>query len=130
MEYIPEELKCNMKLSAISSGASNILFTSIIGAPVGIASASLTLNFSLATEINKKLLNITRNKKKKHDKIFILAKSKPNCIEILISQALTLYLPTFPFWEHYHFCQKLYWLIFLTVIMTSFWCLYLQNVYF
>ena len=119
-----------MKLSAISSGASNILFTSIIGAPVGIASASLTLIFSLTTGIVKKLLNITRNKKKKHDKILILAKSKPNCIEILISHALTLYLPTFPFWEHYHFCQKLYWLIFLKVIMTSFRCLYLQNIYF
>ena len=31
--------------------------------------ASLTLIFSLTTGIVKKLLNITRNKKKKHDKI-------------------------------------------------------------
>ena len=65
-----------------------ILFTSIIGARVGIASASLTLIFSLATGIVKKLLNITRNKKKKHDKILMLAKSKLNSIETLISQAL------------------------------------------
>ena len=36
----------------------------------------------------KKLLNITRNKKKKHDKILMLAKSKLNSIETLISQAL------------------------------------------
>ena len=36
----------------------------------------------------KKLLNITRNKKKKHDKILILAKSKLNSIETLISEAL------------------------------------------
>ena len=43
-------------------------FTSVIGAPVGIASASFTLIFSLATEIVKKLLNITRNKKKTHDR--------------------------------------------------------------
>ena len=35
--------------SATSSGVSNILFTSVPGAPVGIASASLTLVFSLAT---------------------------------------------------------------------------------
>ena len=36
-------------------------FTSIVGAPVGIGSASNTLFFSLATGIVKKLLNITRN---------------------------------------------------------------------
>ena len=44
--------------------------------------------FSLTTGIVKKLLNITRNKKKKHDKILILAKSKLNSIETLVSQAL------------------------------------------
>ena len=65
-----------------------ISFTSIVGAPVGIASASFTLIFSLTTGIVKKLLNITRNKKKKHDKILMLAKSKLNSIETLISQAL------------------------------------------
>ena len=75
-------------LSATSGGVSIISFTSIVGAPVGIASASLTLFFSLTTGIVKKLLNITRNKKKKHDKILMLAKSKLNSIETLISQAL------------------------------------------
>ena len=75
-------------LSATSSGVSIISFTSIVGAPVGIASASLTLVFSLTTGIVKKLLNITRNKKKKHDKILMLAKSKLNSIETLVSQAL------------------------------------------
>ena len=38
-------------LSATSSGVSIISFTSIIGAPVGIASASLTLIFSLTAGI-------------------------------------------------------------------------------
>ena len=52
-------------LSATSGGVSIISFTSIVGAPVGIANASLTLFFSLATEIVKKLLNITRKKKRK-----------------------------------------------------------------
>ena len=33
-------------------------------------------------------MNITRNKTKKHDKILMLAKSKPNIIETLVSQAL------------------------------------------
>ena len=75
-------------LSAISSGVSIISLTSIAGAPVRIASANLTLFFSLTTGKVKKLLNITRNKKKKHDKILILAKSKLTSIETLISQAL------------------------------------------
>ena len=61
---------------------------SVVGAPVGIASASFTLIFSLTTGIVKKLLNITRNKKKKHDKILMLAKSKLNSIKTLVSQAL------------------------------------------
>ena len=64
------------------------MFTRVVGAAVGIASASFTLIFSLTTGIVKKLLRIARNKKKKHDKILMLAKSKLNSIEILISQAL------------------------------------------
>ena len=51
-------------LRATSSGVSIISFTSIIRAPVGIASASLTLIFSLTTGIVKELLNITRKKRK------------------------------------------------------------------
>ena len=84
-DYIDKAL---IVLSATSGGVSIISFTSIVGAPVGIASASLTLFFSLTTGIVKKLLNITRNKKKKHDKILMLAKSKLNSIETLVSQAL------------------------------------------
>ena len=44
--------------------------------------------FSLTTGIVKKLLNITRNKKKKYDKILMLAKSKLSSLETLISRAL------------------------------------------
>ena len=55
--------------------------------PVRIASASFTLVFSLIAGIIKKLLSITRNKKKKHDKTLMLAKSKLNSIETLLSQA-------------------------------------------
>ena len=40
------------------------------------------------TGVVKKLLNITRKKKKKHNKIIILARNKLNIIENLISQAL------------------------------------------
>ena len=51
-------------LSATSVGIPIISFTSIVGAPVGIASARFTLIFSLTTGIIRKLLSITRNKKK------------------------------------------------------------------
>ena len=54
----------------------------------GTAGTSFTLILSIATRIVKKLLNITRSKNKKHDKILMLDKSKLNSIESLISQAL------------------------------------------
>ena len=75
-------------LSATTSGVSIISFTSTIGKSVGIVSASFTLIFSLTTGIIKKLLNMTINKKKKHDHLLMLAESKFNSIETLISQAL------------------------------------------
>ena len=59
-----------------------------MGAPVGIASTGFTLTFSLPTGIIKKLLSIARNKKKNHDKILMMAKSKLSSIEIVASQAL------------------------------------------
>ena len=84
-DYIDKTL---IILSATTSGISIISFTSAIGTSVGIVSASFTLIFSLSTGIIKKLLNMTRNKKKKHNKILMLAESKFNSIETLISQAL------------------------------------------
>ena len=75
-------------LSAGSGGVSIISFTSIIGVPAGIASASFTLIFPITKGIIKKLLRTIRIKKKKHDKIIMFAKSKLNSIETLISQAL------------------------------------------
>ena len=75
-------------LSATNGGVLIISFTSIFGAPVGVVSATFTLIFSITTGIIKKLLSMTRNKMKKHDKILMLAKSKLNSIETLISKAL------------------------------------------
>ena len=75
-------------LSATSGGISIISFTNFIGIPAGVISVSLTLVFSLTTGIIQKLLKETRKKKKKHSKIIILAKSKLNSIETLMSQAL------------------------------------------
>ena len=51
-------------LSTTSGAVSIISFANIDGTPAGIASASLTLFFSLTTGIIKKLLNITRKKRK------------------------------------------------------------------
>ena len=75
-------------LSATSSGVCIISSASVVGAPVGIASASFTLTFSLISGITKRLLSITRKKKKKHDKILMLAKNKLDSTETLVSQAL------------------------------------------
>ena len=60
-DYIDQAL---IVLSATSGGISIISFTSIVGVPFEIASASLTLCFSLTIEMIKKLLNITRKKRK------------------------------------------------------------------
>ena len=75
-------------LSETSGGISMISFTSVIGVPAGLASASFTLIFSLTTGIIKKLLKVTRKKKKKHNEIVMIAKRKLNSTKNLISQAL------------------------------------------
>ena len=84
-DYIDKTL---IVLSATNGAVYVIYFNSIVGVPVGIASASFTLVFSLTIGITKKLLEITRNKNKKHNEIVMLTKSKLNSIENLISPAL------------------------------------------
>ena len=53
-----------------------------------MARASLSLTFSISTGIVKKILKTTSNKKKKHNKIVMLAGSKINSMESKISEAL------------------------------------------
>ena len=84
-DYIDKVL---IVLSATKGGVSIISFTSTMGAPVGIISTNFTLIFSLTTGIVKKLRSITRNKKKKFDNVLMLARSKLNSIETLVSRAL------------------------------------------
>ena len=84
-EYFDKNL---IVLSATNGGISIISFVNVIGVPVGIASTSFSLVFSLPTGITKKVLKITRNKKKKHNKIFMPPTSKLNSFETLISQSL------------------------------------------
>ena len=60
----------------------------MVGRPVGIVSASFTVIFSIAKGIMKILLETTRNRKKRQDKILMLAESKLYSIEKLVSKAL------------------------------------------
>ena len=53
-----------------------------------MASASLSRAFSSCTGLVKKLLKATGNKKKKHNKNVMLARSKLSSIESKISEAL------------------------------------------
>ena len=60
--------------------------TGSISIALGITSASFSLAFSISTGIVKKLLKTMRNKKKKHNKIVMLARSKLNSIESKVSE--------------------------------------------
>ena len=60
----------------------------VTGIPAGITGASLTLIFTIGTGISKSLLKVTKKRKKKHNKIIELAKSKLNTIDTLLSSAL------------------------------------------
>ena len=75
-------------LSVTTGSISVALFAAVIGATIGMASASFSLAFLILTGIVKKLLKTTRNKKKKHNTIVMLARSKLNSIESKISEAL------------------------------------------
>ena len=87
-ELMSKRLSKYIALSAASGSISIASLATVIGTSVGIASASLSLTFSLSTGLVKKLLKTTRNKKKKHNKIFTLARSKLNSIESKISEVL------------------------------------------
>ena len=63
-------------------------YASVVGIPAGITGASLTLVFAIGTCISKSLLKIPKKRKKKHNKIIVLAKSKLSDIETLLSSAL------------------------------------------
>ena len=75
-------------LSVTIGSISIASFATVIRAPAGMVSASFSLAFSTSARIIKKLLKTTRNKKKKHNKIVMLARSKLNSIESKISEAL------------------------------------------
>ena len=75
-------------LSVATGSISIASFATVIGAPVGMMSASFRLAFSITTGLVKMFLKTTKNKKKKHNKTVMLARSKLNSIESKISEAL------------------------------------------
>ena len=79
-EYFDKSL---IVLSVATGSISIASFATVIGAPVGMMSASCSLAFSVTAGFVKKFLKITRNKKKILNKIVMLARSKLNSIESL-----------------------------------------------
>ena len=90
-KYIPsfDYFDKSLIVLSVSTGSISIAsFATVIEAPVGIVNASFSLAFSVSTGIPKKLLKATRNKKKKHNRIVMLARNELNSIESKIFQAL------------------------------------------
>ena len=82
-EYFDKSL---IVLSIATGSISIALLATVIGAPVSIMSASCNLALSITTGFVKKLLKKARNKKKKHNEIVMLARSKLNSIESKVSE--------------------------------------------
>ena len=80
--------KIFITLSASFGTLSLVSHATVVGIPVGIAGGSLTVLFTVTSGIVKKLLNATRKKNNKHNKIIALARNKLNIIETLMSQVL------------------------------------------
>ena len=80
--------KIFITLSASFGTLSIASHATVVGIPVGVAGSSLTLIFTIDIGINKPLLQLTKKRKKKHNKIMVLAKNKLNMIDTLLSSAL------------------------------------------
>ena len=74
--------------STITGFISISAFVSLVGIPIGITSSAIELKICAINAAIKKYKSIIKKKKKKHDKIVLLTKSKLNSIEFLISTAL------------------------------------------
>ena len=75
-------------LSVATGSISFASFATVFGAHVGMMSGSCSLAFSITTGIVKKLLKTRSKKKKKHNKVVMLAIIKINSIESKTSEAL------------------------------------------
>ena len=77
-----------MQLLTINGCISISALTSLIDIPIRITSSAIELKVCAITAEIKKYKSIIKKKKKKHVKIVLLAKSKLNSIEVLISKTL------------------------------------------
>ena len=84
-DYIDKPL---IVLSVKTGSISTASFAIVTGAPVRMMSVSCRLAFSITAGIVKYLLKITRNKKKIHNTIVMLARSKLNSRETKIFEVL------------------------------------------
>ena len=75
--------------STITGCASISPFASLVGFPTGCTSSPIGLKICAITAGIKKYKSIIKKMKKEYDKTVLLAKSKSNIIEVLISKALT-----------------------------------------
>ena len=75
-------------ISTVTGCISISSFASLVGIPIGITSSAMRLKICVITAGIKNYKSIIKTKKKKHGKILLLAKSKLNSVEVLISKAL------------------------------------------
>ena len=85
LNYIENSL---IFISTITGCVSISAFTSLAGTPIGITSSAIGLEICVIIEGIKKYKSIFKKKRKNHNKIVLLAKSKLNNIKVLISKAL------------------------------------------
>ena len=85
LDYFDKSLNV---LSILSGSISVASFATVTGAPAGIIGAGCGFNFSITSGFVKNVLKIIRNKKKKHNEIIMLARSKLDSIENKISEAM------------------------------------------
>ena len=74
--------------STITGCISISAFPSLLGIPIGITNFAIGLKICAITAGIKKFKSIIKKKKKRHEKIVLLAKSKLNNIKALIFKAL------------------------------------------
>ena len=90
-KYIPslDYFDKSLHIFSILAGSISIgSFATVIRAAAGITGASCGFTFSVTSGFINKFLKTAKNKKKKHNKIVMLARSKLRSIESKISEAL------------------------------------------
>ena len=83
LNYIKNSL---IAIFTITCCVSISVFLSLVGIPMGIVSSTIGLKICVITAGSKKYRSIIKEKRKEHDKIVLLAKSKLTNIEVLISK--------------------------------------------